>query len=108
MVGTGKTQTVGGFRATGCQSGLNEMKTNTFIMALAIGTFLSSVTAASPAEAGGAVQVYLTAKDTGQRLTRVADLDFAPLPQPTEHQQCVFVDRAAKFQTVLGIGGALT
>ena len=84
------------------------MKIETFIMALAVSIFLLSVTAAVPAEAGGAVQVYITAKDTGQRLTRVVDLDFAPLPQPTEHQQCVFVDPSARFQTVLGIGGALT
>jgi len=54
------------------------------------------------------VAEYLTARDTGQKLARVADLDFAPLPQPTEQQQCVFVDDSVKFQTVLGIGGALT
>jgi hypothetical protein len=47
---------------------LYEMKTNAFITALAMGTVLSSVTAAIPAESGGAVQVYLTAKDTGQKL----------------------------------------
>ena len=54
------------------------------------------------------VAEYLTARDTGQKLARVADLNFAPLPQPTEQQQCVFVDDTAQFQTVLGIGGALT
>src|SRR5215831_10089173 len=51
---------------------------------------------------------YVTAKDTNHRLEHVADLDFAPMPQPTEHEHCVFVDKSATFQTVLGIGGALT
>lgn len=63
----------------------------------------SALAAAMPA-----VAVYVTAKDTGQRLARVADLAFTGLPQPSEHQQCVFVDPARKFQTLVGIGGALT
>ncbi|HTI99823.1 MAG TPA: glycoside hydrolase family 30 protein [Dongiaceae bacterium] len=52
--------------------------------------------------------VYLTAKDTGQRLARTEDLQFAPMPQPTEKEPCVFVDATKTFQTVLGIGGAFT
>jgi glucosylceramidase len=54
------------------------------------------------------VNVYVTAKDTGQLLAKVGDLHFADLAQPTEKQQCVFVDPSKTFQTVLGIGGALT
>lgn len=54
------------------------------------------------------VSVYLTAKDTGQLLARTADLDFVAMPQPTEQETCIFVDPAKKFQTLLGIGGALT
>jgi glucosylceramidase len=54
------------------------------------------------------IAVYLTARDTGQLLAKTAPLSFAPMPQPTEQQPCVFVDPGATFQTVLGIGGALT
>ncbi len=54
------------------------------------------------------VIVYVTAKDTGQRLAKVGELHFVDLSQPTERQQCVFVDPSKEFQTVLGIGGALT
>lgn len=67
----------------------------------------SSILAADENSTQSAAE-YLTAKDTGQRLARVADLTFAPMPQPTEQQPCVFVDRSATFQTILGIGGALT
>jgi glucosylceramidase len=54
------------------------------------------------------VSVYVSAKDTGQRLARTNDLYFSDLPQPTEQQEYIFVDPAREFQTVLGIGGALT
>jgi glucosylceramidase len=56
----------------------------------------------------GPIAAYLTAKDSGQRLARMADLTFAPMPQPTEHQACVFLDPTKTFQTLVGIGGALT
>ena len=54
------------------------------------------------------VSVYVTAQDTGQRLARLGDLHFTDLPQPTEQQMCIFVDASKTFQTLLGIGGALT
>lgn len=59
------------------------------------------------AENTNPVAVYLTAKDT-QHLAKIADLSFAPMAQPTEKEQCVFVDPSKTFQTLLGIGGALT
>jgi glucosylceramidase len=54
------------------------------------------------------VAVYVTAKDTGQRLAQADSLSWIDLPQPSEHQQCIFVDPSKKFQTLVGIGGALT
>jgi glucosylceramidase len=54
------------------------------------------------------VTVYVTAKDTGQRLARTGELHFADLAQHTEKQECIFVDPTKEFQTVLGVGGALT
>src|ERR1700733_5927297 len=52
--------------------------------------------------------VYLTAKDTGQRLAKTDDLKFEDQPQPPEAQETIFVDPSKTFQTVVGIGGALT
>jgi glucosylceramidase len=54
------------------------------------------------------VTVYLTAKATGQRLARTADLALTPKPQPEEWEKSIFVDPAKKFQSFLGIGAALT
>jgi glucosylceramidase len=54
------------------------------------------------------VEVYVTAKDTGQRLAHGDPISWVDLPQPSEKQQCVFVDSSKTFQTVIGIGGALT
>jgi glucosylceramidase len=67
---------------------------------------------AEPAEPfsieGRAVTVYTTADSTNLRLSTTDTLTFKPLAQPKETQICVFVDPAKKFQTILGIGGALT
>lgn len=60
------------------------------------------------AREGKEVTVYATAENTNQRLTPTDKLTFKPMGQPLETQVCVFVDPARKFQTVLGIGGAIT
>lgn len=52
--------------------------------------------------------VYLTAKGTNQRLAKMAEPDFVSLAQPSEQEAAVFVDPRKQFQTLLGIGGALT
>ena len=54
------------------------------------------------------VDVYLTAKDTPHRLARTETLALAPAGVRTEKEHSVFVDAGRAFQTVLGIGGALT
>jgi glucosylceramidase len=58
--------------------------------------------------AGKQAQVFTTAQGTSQRLAAGATLKFQPAAQPLETQVCVFVDPAHSFQTLLGIGGALT
>jgi glucosylceramidase len=58
--------------------------------------------------AGKQAQVFTTAQSTSQRLAAGAALKFQPAAQPLETQVCVFVDPAHSFQTLLGIGGALT
>ena len=58
--------------------------------------------------AGKRAKVYATTANTAQRLSAAADLAFEPAGQPVETQVCVFVDPGHSFQTMLGIGGALT
>jgi len=60
------------------------------------------------AKDGGRVEVYVTAQGTGDRLARKAPATFEPMPQPEENDPAVFVDSRRTFQTIEGIGGALT
>jgi len=57
---------------------------------------------------GREVTVYTTADQTDHRLSQTGKLPFKHMGQPLETQVCVFVDPAKKFQTIVGIGGALT
>lgn len=57
---------------------------------------------------GKQVLVYTTAENTGYRLSLTDTLQFTDLKQPLETEPCIFVDPTHTFQTMLGIGGALT
>jgi len=76
-----------------------------FIATIATLTFL--LPNISPAELSH-VTVYVTARDTGERLARTNDEQLAVSDPITEKQEYIFVDPSKTFQTVLGIGGALT
>jgi glucosylceramidase len=52
--------------------------------------------------------VYLTAKETEDRLTKKDSLRFMEGSQPTENFPHIIVDYNARFQEMVGIGGALT
>jgi glucosylceramidase len=54
------------------------------------------------------VTVYLTSKNSNNKLTQTETLHFTDKPQPVETEVAVFVDPSKTFQTMLGIGGALT
>ncbi|OIR13163.1 glucuronoxylanase XynC precursor [mine drainage metagenome] len=54
------------------------------------------------------VTVYTTADNTAFRLSNTETLQFKDFGQPKETQPCIFVDPTKKFQTFVGIGGALT
>ncbi|MDX6303292.1 MAG: glucosylceramidase [Blastocatellia bacterium] len=54
------------------------------------------------------VAVYTTADNTNHLLAATDTAAFKAMGQPLETQICVFVDPARRFQTMLGIGGALT
>lgn len=58
--------------------------------------------------AGRTARVFTTAANTNLRLSAGEALAFSPAAQPLETQVCVFVDPGHSFQTMLGIGGALT
>lgn len=53
-------------------------------------------------------KVYVTAKDTNLRLTEIGEVQFTEYGQPQENQPFVLVDPAKTFQTMVGIGAALT
>jgi glucosylceramidase len=82
-----------------------------FLPALLLSALGLGSAAAQPtpySAAGKKAQVFTTAQGTDQRLAAGASLDFQPASQPAETQVCVFVDPSHSFQTLLGIGGALT
>jgi glucosylceramidase len=54
------------------------------------------------------VTVYTTADKTNLKLAENGTLSFRPYPQPFESEPCIFVDPTNKFQSFMGIGGALT
>lgn len=57
---------------------------------------------------GKKVTIYTTADNTDYRISPTATVSFTKMSQPVETQTCVFVDPDKTFQTILGIGGALT
>lgn len=54
------------------------------------------------------VSVYTSADSTNLRLTNTGNLKFSNVKQPLETQTCIFVNPNKTFQTILGIGGAIT
>jgi glucosylceramidase len=64
--------------------------------------------AATAAAESRTASVYVTARESSSRLAAGDQLEFSPMPQPEEVQQCVFVDPTHAFETVVGIGGAIT
>ncbi len=53
-------------------------------------------------------ETFTTAANTDLRLSSTGILRFSDMAQPLETQECVFVDPGKTFQTMIGIGGALT
>ncbi|RED25450.1 glucosylceramidase [Flavobacterium cutihirudinis] len=54
------------------------------------------------------ITVYTTADNTKLRLTPTDNLSFTASQQPVETEISVFVEPLKKFQTFMGIGGAIT
>lgn len=54
------------------------------------------------------VKVYTTSKDSTSNFKLTQKLNFKELKQPLETQVCIFVEPDIKYQTYMGIGGAIT
>jgi len=83
------------------------------LVASCLGTAASAQKTASPvpksySATGKQVQVYTTAANTQLRLAAGDKLNFQEVGQPLETQPTIFVDPTHTFQTLVGIGGALT
>jgi glucosylceramidase len=86
------------------------LATLTLIAALPVITYaqVKKTTGGSFSVANRPVTVYMTAQNTDNRLTNTGQLQFTDFGQPLETQVCVFVDPTKTFQTMVGIGGAIT
>lgn len=62
----------------------------------------------SPALQLKTVAQYVTAKNTNLRLSNAEDLRFEDFLTPSEHEATIMIDPKKTFQTIEGIGGALT
>ena len=62
----------------------------------------------TPVIDGSNVEIFTTADSSNLRLTPMPGATFAPAPQPLETEIAIFVNPNKKFQTLLGIGGAIT
>ena len=71
---------------------------------LLVATLIGSTTIAQQKT----ITVYTTAANTQLRLNENGKLNFSPAQQPMETQPFVQVDPSASFQSIVGIGGALT
>ena len=55
------------------------------------------------------IEVYTTAKNTDQRISKSAEkITVKKFPQPKETDIAIFIDPKRKFQKFEGIGGAIT
>ncbi|MEO7311859.1 MAG: glycoside hydrolase family 30 beta sandwich domain-containing protein [Chitinophagaceae bacterium] len=88
----------------------------TFLLSLAV-FCLAFITAQSKpgakskatfSAAGKKITIYTTAEGTANRISSAGKASFAENLQPVESEVTVFADPDKSFQTILGIGGALT
>lgn len=87
-------------------------------IALAVTLFLTMACITRKSEQGGvapagaldpaSAKIYQTAQSNGNRLADLGSAAFEPFGQPLETQPCIFIDPTHTFQTLVGIGGALT
>jgi len=76
-------------------------KQSFLLPALLLGAFIVSAQSRTAA-------VYTTAENTDLRLSPNGELHFSAARQPLETEPFILVDPSAPFQSIVGIGGALT
>jgi len=81
------------------------MKRNFWYMLVCI--LLVNAAYSQPGQSKKAI-VYTTAQNTSYKLSVTDTLAFSNFGQPKETDVCIFVDAKLSFQSILGIGGALT
>lgn len=83
-----------------------------FLTAILLPTLITSFAQVNPPQPGirkyQKITIVTTAADTDLRLTQVGTQMLEAYGQPLETQPCIFVDATKKFQTFIGIGGAIT
>ena len=80
----------------------------TIIAAISLMAFMVVSAQGASGSSQNHVEIYLTAQDTSQRLAKAGEAEFVDNLPLTEKEQAIFIDPSKTFQTVLGIGGALT
>lgn len=76
------------------------------VLALYSGTVITFAQKKAPKE--WKCTVYTTAENTDLRISPTGELQFQKAQQPVEKEIWVFVDPSKAFQSVIGIGGAIT
>jgi glucosylceramidase len=74
----------------------------------ALGAGLAFPGLLNPMHAASISRIFVTAEGTGDRLAEKSPIAFELLPQPDEVFPTVMIDERKSFQTMVGIGGALT
>ena len=89
---------------------MKKITTTVFVLAsfLVFAQQKNKVAAQSFSTKDKTITVYTTAESTNLRLSKTDDLKFSELRQPVETQICVFVNPDKTYQSLLGIGGAVT
>jgi glucosylceramidase len=80
----------------------------TIVAAISVFALLAAPSQGASAHSPRHIEVYVTAKGTGQGLAKVGGVELVDKMPPVESEENIFVDPSKTFQTVLGIGGALT
>lgn len=79
-----------------------------WLIALGITSLCAPLAYANDAATAKTLSVYTTAKDSDKRLSLGETLTLKPSQQPPETDIAIFVNPDKRYQTLLGIGGAIT
>jgi glucosylceramidase len=88
---------------------MKTFKLTILLLLISLITFGQKISAIKPFSTDGkTVKVYTSADSSKLRISETEKLKFAEKRQPMENEISIFVNPNKKFQTFLGIGGAIT